>query len=86
MDHDLKTIPVIDYLLLERGQKDQLLAQLRYAFIIVGFCYLKNPPIDKVSRLGGKWPMRYIVSSLHQHPLINVGIDSTNCRICTTDL
>ncbi|KAG8991504.1 hypothetical protein FRB90_001317 [Tulasnella sp. 427] len=43
---EITEIPIIDWRLIEDGQKDQFLSQLRHAFIVVGFAYLKNPPVD----------------------------------------
>ncbi|KAG8950233.1 hypothetical protein FRC04_007867 [Tulasnella sp. 424] len=43
---EITEIPIIDWNLIENGQKDQFLCQLRHAFVVVGFAYLKNPPVD----------------------------------------
>ncbi|KIO27277.1 hypothetical protein M407DRAFT_192791 [Tulasnella calospora MUT 4182] len=43
---EITEIPIIDWTLIENGQKDQFLSQLRHAFVVVGFAYLKNPPVD----------------------------------------
>ncbi|KAG8950234.1 hypothetical protein FRC04_007868 [Tulasnella sp. 424] len=43
---EITEIPIIDWNLIENGQKDQFLSQLRHAFVVVGFAYLKNPPVD----------------------------------------
>lgn len=42
-------IPLLDYALVTDGRKSEFLEQLRYAFIVVGFCYLKNAPVDQAS-------------------------------------
>ncbi|KAG8991491.1 hypothetical protein FRB90_001336 [Tulasnella sp. 427] len=43
---EITEIPIIDWRLIQDGHKDQFLSQLRHAFIVVGFAYLKNPPVD----------------------------------------
>ncbi|KAG8975053.1 hypothetical protein FRC05_006476 [Tulasnella sp. 425] len=43
---EITEIPIIDWNLIGNGQKDQFLSQLRHAFVVVGFAYLKNPPVD----------------------------------------
>ncbi|KAG8898880.1 hypothetical protein FRC00_002222, partial [Tulasnella sp. 408] len=43
---EITEIPIIDWKLIEDGKKDQFLSQLRHAFVVVGFAYLKNPPVD----------------------------------------
>jgi hypothetical protein len=41
-------VPTLDFALLN-GQKTRFLAELRHILVNVGFLYLENPPIDKVS-------------------------------------
>ncbi|KAG8960707.1 hypothetical protein FRC03_006251 [Tulasnella sp. 419] len=43
---DFTSVPIIDYKMIAHGEKGQFLKDLRQAFVNVGFCYLKNPPID----------------------------------------
>ncbi|KAG8979792.1 hypothetical protein FRB94_011081 [Tulasnella sp. JGI-2019a] len=47
---DFEMIPVLDWSLITSGERDAFLSQLRHAFITVGFCYLKDPPIEKSTR------------------------------------
>ncbi len=49
---NFSTIPILDYELIgsgERSEKAEFIEQLRHALINVGFLYLLNPPVDKVS-------------------------------------
>jgi len=46
---DFDTIPVLDFALIERGEKDAFLGQLRHALVNVGFLYLINTPISNES-------------------------------------
>lgn len=44
------SVPVLDYSLIQNGQKEQFLAELRHVLVNVGFLYLANPPINDVGR------------------------------------
>lgn len=42
------SVPVLDYTLIQNGQKAQFISELRHVLVNVGFLYLANPPIDEV--------------------------------------
>ncbi|KDQ17215.1 hypothetical protein BOTBODRAFT_648452 [Botryobasidium botryosum FD-172 SS1] len=44
---NFSAVPVLDFTLLDRGKKDQFIAELRHAVVNVGFLYLANPPVSK---------------------------------------
>jgi isopenicillin N synthase-like dioxygenase len=46
---DFTAIPVLDFALIERGEKDRFLQELRNALVNVGFLYLVNPPVTEES-------------------------------------
>lgn len=48
MSRGFKEVPVLDWKLIETGQKPKFIAQLRDALVNVGFLYLQNPPVQPV--------------------------------------
>jgi hypothetical protein len=48
MSQAFQKVPVLDWRLIEHGQKSNFILQLRDALINVGFMYILHPPIEPV--------------------------------------
>jgi hypothetical protein len=48
MSRGFQQVPILDWNLIQSGQKPVFVLQLRDALINVGFMYLQNPPVDPV--------------------------------------
>ncbi|PVF97031.1 Clavaminate synthase-like protein [Serendipita vermifera] len=46
MSRGFQQVPILDWNLIQSGQKSRFILQLRDALINVGFMYLQNPPVD----------------------------------------
>lgn len=48
MSQAFRKVPVLDWRLIETGQRTEFVLQLRDALVNCGFLYLQHPPIDPV--------------------------------------
>jgi hypothetical protein len=73
MSQAFQKVPILDWKLIEHGQKSDFILQLREALVHVGFFYIEHPPIEPVGS-----DATYMVFTN-----VSLGSNSTREGVCT---